>query len=347
MTDRTAWTALDPEDRRAVEALAGADGGDAGQETTDRALAACDALAGGHGDVAPADRRRIVLYLLGRLSPGRAAGTWSLLRDDDGAAAWAAALRDGLTDVLGDDRPSLPADDDARSPADLARLGADEVQAEERTLAARRAERDRQRTAANAKAAAAELLSPFRSEALEAQRTADDHAELPDFAPRPVRFAMYVLVLALVAGLGFAIFVRIPVNTNATVLVTRIPDSAPGSEEGIELLVLLPDVSGGGKDAPSGADVRAGDELRVALPGQDQRQSVRIRSVSAERRSPREVVEQYRLPLGQANRVTGPGYVAVAPIRPAAGRSKRSYEGTVTTEASVQVGTQRIISLLF
>lgn len=347
MSAPTAWTDLGPEDRAALEALAGGDDGGAGTGVPERALRACDALAGGHGDVAPADRGRIALYLLGRQSPGRAAGTWALLGSDDAAAAWAGALRDGLADLVGEDRPSLPADEGARSPTDLTRLDAEAVRTEERTLARRRAERDRKRTEANAKAAAAELMSPFRSEALEAQRTADDHAELPDFAPRPVRFAMYLLVLALVAGLGFAIFVRIPVNTNATVLVTRIPDSAPGSEEGIELLVLLPDVSGGEEDAPSGADVRAGDELRVALPGQDQRESVRLRSVSEGRRSPREVVEQYRLPLGQANRVTGPGYVAIAPIRPAAGRSRRSYEGTVTTEASVQVGTQRIISLLF
>jgi hypothetical protein len=347
MTDPTAWDDLEPEDRDALASLAGPDGGAADEDVVERARAACDALAGGHGDVAPADRARIGDYLLGRQSPGRAAGTWGLLESDDAAAAWAGRLRDGLGGLLGDDPPSLPADDGARSPTDLSRLDDETVRAEERTLAARREERDRQRTAANAKAAAAELMSPFRGEALEAQRTAQDHAELPDFAPRPVRFAMYVLVAALVVGLGFAIFVRVPVNTNATVLVTRVPESAPGSEEGIELLVLLPDISGAAKDAPSGADVRVGDTLRVALPGQDQRQSVKLRSVSGDRRSPREVIQQFRLPLGQANRVTGPGYVAIAPIRPPAGRTRRSYEGTATTEASVQTGTQRIISLLF
>jgi hypothetical protein len=59
------------------------------------------------------------------------------------------------------------------------------------------------------------------------------------------------------------------------------------------------------------------------------------------------VIRRYRLPVGQANLVTSPGYVAVAPLRTPPGRSARSYEGTTTTEASVQTGTQRIISLLF
>ena len=159
---------------------------------------------------------------------------------------------------------------------------------------------------------------------------------------------MYAVLVALVAGLVFCILVRIPVNTNAVVLVVDVPPEAPGAGNGgLSVVALFPQGSGQSEDTGSGEDVRDGDELRVALPGETNRTPMRLQWVSPSVVAPRDVVDRYRLPLGQANRVVAPGHIAIAPLKTPDGKRPGSYEGTTTTEASVQTGSRRIISLLF
>jgi len=89
---------------------------------------------------------------------------------------------------------------------------------------------------------------------------------------------MYAVLVVLLAGLAFCIVVRIPVNTSAVVLVTEMPAGSPGASE----------------------DVRVGDAVRVALPGEKSRTPMRLRWGSAGPRTPRAVIDGYRLALGQA-----------------------------------------------
>ncbi len=316
------------------------------EEVLELAQAATQELAGDLDDVGAGDRAAIADYVLGRQSPGQAAGTWRLLEGSDPATAWAQRLRTALDDVGRGDPVALPSDDDALSPTQRARRRPAAGEGGS-SLAERRKERSRRRTAASAQQAAAELMSPFRSEAIDAQKEADDRIELPQFAPRPVQYALYGLLAILLVGLAFCVFVRIPVNTNAIVLITDIPQDAPGTERGLSVLALFPEAAGGSGDVGSGADVHRGDTLRVALPGEEDRTPVRVRWVSDGPVAARQVIDAYRLPLGQANRVATPGYVAQARLVVPDGKRPGEYEGTTTTEASVETGSRRIISLLF
>lgn len=306
-------------------------------------------LADEAGDgLGAAEREAIGGYVLGRQSPGQAEGTWRLLQSSPEATSWAERVRDALSEAGLEERSPLPSDDGALSPTERAQRRRSESDGSGRTLRARREDRSRRRTAANAQQAAAEMVSPFRSEAIDAIQAADDRIELPRWAPRPAQLAMYGVLVALLVGLGFAIFVRIPVNTNAVVLVTDVPAGAPGARDGgLQIIALFPQQDGQSKDAGSGSDVQTGDVLRVALPGEANRSPMRIRWVSDGPQSPRSIVDGYRLPLGQANRVAAPAHVALATLDVPSGKKPTSYEGTTTTEASVQIGSRRIISLLF
>jgi hypothetical protein len=313
------------------------------------ALRGMDAIAGeAPQGVGRAERAAIGAYLLGRQPPGQAEATWQLLRSSAEAARWAQRLRDALSDVLADGSPPLPADDGARSPAERFRGRAPQPPGGEPTLRQRREQRDRERTARNAQQAATEIASPYRSEAVEAYQESEDRIELPRWAPRPVQLSIYAVLTAVLVALAFCIFVRIPVNTNALVLVTDIPRGAPGAGPGgLQVVALFAQDNGQSKDTGSGKDVREGDVLRVALPGERNRTPMTLRWVSDGPLAARTVIDAYRLPLGQANRVVAPGHVALARLRTPAGRGARSFEGTTTTEASVQTGSRRIISLLF
>lgn len=323
--------------------------GRSAEEIVELARRGMAAIAGDAGPgLSPAARASIGDYVLDRQSPGQAEGTWRLLESSDDAVEWAERVREALAQAGQEKPPPLPSDDGALSPTQRAQQRAAHGDDDVQTLGEQRRERDRRRTAANAQQAAAEIASPFRGEAVEAFQEADDRIELPRWAPRPAQLAMYAVLVALIVGLGFAIFVRIPVNTNAVVLITDVPPGSPGARDGgLHVLALFPQASGRSKDTGSGADVKVGDVLRVALPGEVDRAPMRLRWVSAGPQAPRKVIDGYRLPLGQANRVVAPAYVAMAPLQAPPGKRPRSYEGTTTVEASVQTGSRRIISLLF
>lgn len=300
-------------------------------------------------ELSVADREAIEDYVLGRQSPGQAEGTWRLLESSPEAAQWAGRLREALGEAGLEQPAPLPADDGALSPTQRAQRRRSHGSGDgDQSLGERREARARQRTAVNAQQAAAEMASPFRSEAIAAQQEADDRIELPRWAPRPAQLSMYAVLVALVIGLAFSIFVRIPVNTNGVALITDLPPGSPGSPDGgLQIIALFPQGNGRSKDTGNGQDVEAGDTLRVALPGQSNRTPMRVRWVSDGPQAPRDVIDGYRLPLGQANVVSAPAYVALVPLKAPPGKRPRSYEGTTTTEASVQTGSQRIISLLF
>ena len=142
---------------------------------------------------------------------------------------------------------------------------------------------------------------------------------------------------------------RIPVNTNAVVLVSDVPPRRPGAERGgLKVIALFPQANGQSKDTGSGEDVRVGDMLRVALPGEKQ-----PHADEAGVGQPARAARRARSSTTTGCRSARP----TASSRPATSRSRRceappgkrprSYEGTTTTEASVQTGSRRIISLLF
>lgn len=319
------------------------------EEVLELARQGMTALASEEGEeLAPGDRASLAEYVLGRQSPGQAEGAWRLLESSPAAVQWAEKVRAALAEAGLEKPPPLPSDDGALSPAQRARRSPSSRRDEESSLRERRDERSRRRTLANAQQAAAEMASPFRSEAIAAHQQADDRIELPRWAPRPAQLAMYGVLGALFIGLAFSIFVRIPVNTNAVVLVTDLPAESLGSKDGgLQIIALFPQDNGQSKDTGSGADVEPGDVLRVALPGEVNRSQMRLRWVSDGPQAPRKIIDGYGLPLGQANRVVAPAHVALAPLDPPGGKRPRSYEGTTTAEASVETGSRRIISLLF
>ena len=348
---------LVPEQREALLAVARGDDlaelaerqGTSTGEIADLARRAMSALAGDPDDgVSAAERASIGDYVLGRQSPGQAEGTWELLRSSPAAAQWAERLRRALGDAGPEDPVGLPGEDGALSPAERVRHDRRRAR-REATLRDQREERDRRRTEENAKEAAAELASPYRADALDAHRESENRIRLPRWAPRFVQRAMYGVLVALIAGLAFCIFIRIPVNTNAVVLVTDVPPGAPGVQDGggLQVIALFAQGNGQSKDTGSGADVEAGDVLRVALPGEVDRTPMTLRWVSDGPIPARDVIDGYRLPVGQANRVVAPGHVALAELKTPEGRRARSFEGATITEASVETGSRRIISLLF
>ena len=284
----------------------------------------------------PDDRRRVADYMLGQQSPGQAAGTWELLEASADARRWAVWLRESLAAQYRGDPPAIPGVDSAPGPEARARGGRAH---EGGRLARRRRERKRRREIAALQAAAAELQSPFRPEALDALREGKESIKLPHFAPRPARYAFYGLLSLLLVGLALAITVSVPTFTSSTVIVVPVPEGAGGPVRGLGMVALFPTAAAG--------DLEEGQSLRVQLPDTTERVSTRIRYVSDRVMSPREIIERFRLSRANANRVLGPAAVAVADLRlPDKAPPRRTFAGAVTPDADARTGSRRVISLV-
>jgi len=290
------------------------------------------------GGVGPEGRRRIADYLLFRQSPGQAAGTWELLQSSPAALAWASASRQHLADLYASDPPQLP-DEEAGAPLPAGTRRSRE-QSRQGPVGRRRAERRRVRTQAQIQTAVALETSPFREEAVRKLGEREDEIKLPHYASRPVRLALYGVVVALGTVLLLCIVVSIPVYTTAKVLVVDLQETAPGDERGPSMVALFP--------SETLDSVEEGRMLRVQLPDTEERVSVEITYVEDEVRGPQEIAERYGLPELQANRVLEPHVVAVAALEtPDGAPSRDSFEGVVTVEAEARTGSEQIIGLIF
>ena len=313
----------------------------AGSESPERVLAlARTALEDLDPELAeplsPDDRRRVADYMLGQQPPGQEAGTWEILEHSPDARRWALWIRESLADRYRNDPPPIPGVDDAAGPSSRAR-GA--RRREEGRLQRGRRERKRRREIAALQAAAAELQSPFRPEALDALREGKESIKLPHFAPRPARYAFYGLLSLLLVGLALAITVSVPTFTSSTVIVVPVPEGAGGPVRGLGMVALFPTAAAG--------DLEEGQSLRVQLPDTTERVSTRIRYVSDRVMSPREIIERFRLSRANANRVLGPAAVAVADLRlPDKAPPRRTFAGAVTPDADARTGSRRVISLV-
>jgi hypothetical protein len=289
------------------------------------------------GALEVADRRRVCEYVLGRQSPGQAAGTWELLKRSSQARHWAAAAREQLDDLYKGKPPDLPDDADAAAP----RWGQGTAAGgRPRTLAERRAARDSQRRVAHLQIAVAQETSPFRTEAMEKHSEGQERVKLPHYASRPARIALNVLAVALVAAIAFCAVVKVPTYADAKVLVISLEEDAPGPQQGVSIVALFP--------TDTLEDLETGLPLRVELPETEDRVGMELSYVEDEVLSPREIVDRYGIPDPQSRRVLDPAAVAVADLSvPDGAPSRGSFEGVVTEEASLRTGSQAILSLLF
>ena len=284
----------------------------------------------------PDDRRRVADYMLGQQSPGQAAGTWELLEASADARRWAVWLRESLAAHYRGDPPAIPGVDAAPGPEARARGARGH---EGGRLARRRRERKRRREIAALQAAAAELRSPFRPEALDALRRAGDSIKLPHFASRPTRLALYALLSLLLVGLALAATVKVPTFTNSTVIVVPIPERAGGPVRGLGMVALFP--------TAQADELEEGQSLRVQLPDTTERVSSRIEYVSDGVMSPRQIIERFALSRPNANRVLGPAAVAVAKLRlPAEAPPRHTFAGAVSADADARTGSRRLLSLV-
>ena len=280
-----------------------------------------------------ADRRRVADYMLRRQSAGQAAGTWEVLGESADARRWALWIRESLGDLYGDDPPAIPGvDEDPDAPADSARGRGHP----EGGLLRRRKKRERQREIQELQAAAMELQSPFRQEALDAYREAD-RLKLPHFASRRTRYTMYGLLVVLIAGLVLAVVVRVPTFSQGVAFVAPVPRDAGVPVRGLAVIGLFP--------PENAAELARGQALSLSLPNTSQRSTSDIQWVSRRVLSPREIVERFDLPRAQANQVIAPGYVAVAKLDPPpdAPRGAR-FNGAVSPDADARTGSRRVIS---
>ena len=313
----------------------------AGSKSPERVLALSrEALEDLDPDLAeplsPEDRRRVADYMLGQQSPGQAAGTWEILEASADARRWAVWIRESLAGHYRGDPPAIPGVDDASSPSRRARRGRPPPQGR---LERRRRERARKREIAALQAAAAELSSPFRPEALAALREGKDSIKLPHFASRPVRVALYGLLSLLLVGFALAVTISVPTYTSSTVIVVPVPEGAGGTVRGLGMVALFPTSVAG--------DLEEGQSLRVQLPDTTERVSTRIDYVSDRVMSPRQIIERFKLAQANANRVLGPAAVAVAPLRlPDKAPPRRTFAGAVTPDADARTGSRRVISLV-
>ncbi len=298
---------------------------------------AVSALAGETG-LDDRDRRYIVEYLLQRQSPGQAAGTWELMERSQPARRWAGSARAGLEALYAGEPPALPGGEGRDGPPP--QQWVDPAGEQAATLADRRAERSRGRRAAALRAAVAYEMSPFRREAIESHSAGQERVVLPHYASRPTRVALNLLALALIAALVFCALVEVPAYVEAKVLVTSLDADAPGPQQGIAVIALFsPDTLD---------DLEPGRTLRVQLPETEERVGMRLSHVEAEVLSPRQIIDRYGVPDPQSRRVRDPSVVAVAGLRVASAMPPReSFEGVVTDEADLRVGSRRILSLLF
>lgn len=286
-----------------------------------------------------ADRGRVCEYLLERQSPGQAAGTWELLQRSADARRWAAAAREQMAELYRGEPPALPGPE-AAGDASPWRGRTPAADGRPRTLADRRAAREVQRDVAHLKLAAARELSPFRAEAMDKYSEGQQRVKLPHYASRPVRVALNVLAIALVAGIVFCAVAEVPTYAEAKVLVTSLEEDAPGRQRGLSVVALFP------TDTLDRLDT--GLSLRVKLPETEERVGIELRHVEDDVLSPREIIDRYGIPDPQSRRVRDPAAVAVGDLEVPRGASSRdSFEGVVTEEANVRTGSQRILSLLF
>lgn len=279
------------------------------------------------------ERTRVADYMLGRQSPGQAAGTWELLGESPDARRWALWIRESLGDLYGDDPPAIPkVDDDAQAPDERARGSGREA----RGLRGRRQRRDRKREIQQLQAAALELQSPFRQEAIEAYREAD-RLKLPHFASRPTRYTMYGLLVALLIGLTLAVVVQVPTFSKGVAFVAPVPADTGVENGALGVIGVFP--------PENAAEVEQGQALSLSLPNTSERSTSDITWISERVLSPREIVERFDLPRAQANQVIAPGYVAVAPLDPPPeAPAGERFDGAVSPDADARTGSRRVIS---
>lgn len=306
----------------------------------DRVLAlAREALADFDPDSAAAvgedDRRRVGDYLLGRQSPGQAAGTLELLERSADARRWAVRIRERLDEIDGVTPPPVPGAGDP-SVAGLRRAR----QAPSRDgLAARRRARHLRRATEEAKAELAQEASPFREAAIEHYQEGYGGPELPHYAPRPVRLSIYALLALLACGLALAALVKVPTHASAKVIVGEMGEDQPGPVRGLGMIALF--------SPAARSRLHPGQTLRVRLPDTDESVTARVAYVEKRVLSPQAIVERYGLDGSQANRVRSPAAVAVAKLRlPPDAPPRATFVGAVTQEAHVRSGSKRLISLL-
>jgi hypothetical protein len=279
------------------------------------------------------DRRRVAEYMLRHQSPGQAAGTWEVLSESADARRWALWIRESLGDLYGDDPPAIPlVDEDPDAPEDTSR---GRGQPEHRLLR-RRKKRERQREIQQLQAAALELQSPFRQEALDAYREAD-RLKLPHFASRRTRYTMYGLLAALLVGLVLAVVVRVPTFSQGVAFVAPIPRDAGVPVRGLAVIGVFP--------PENATELERGQALSLSLPNTSKRSTSDIQWVSRRVLSPREIVARFKLPRAQANQVIAPGRVAVAPLDPPPDApAGQRFNGAVSPDADARTGSRRVIS---
>lgn len=166
----------------------------------------------------------------------------------------------------------------------------------------------------------------FRNKALKYYQQSQERDILPRIVAPPVFLFLWVLLGLLLASTALAWLVRVPTNVTGSGVVLE-QKQAPSNASGAVAALFLP--------ATSSGLVRPGQPVQVQI-GSDTLTAT-ILTVESGVKSPSEIRATY------AQVIAGPSVVVLIGL--GSGISTQVYAGSLV-QAQVQVGSQRVLSLL-
>ena len=177
----------------------------------------------------------------------------------------------------------------------------------------------------------------FRARALQSYLKRTDRSVLPKLvSPRTFTIA-WVLFAILIAAGATAWFTSVPVYANGTVVVVKRDGFSRDADKAASMVLLMP--------PETLANLKSGQEVLLWRHANASLHSL-IVAVEPATLSPQSAQERFSLSAGAASQIKGPVAVAFVSWRTlGADPSPLSYIGSFY-DASVQVGSRPVISLL-
>lgn len=175
----------------------------------------------------------------------------------------------------------------------------------------------------------------YREKALQHYVQSWEKVTLPRFVAPPIFTFLWLLLLLLLAATLLAWLVQVPTYTTGSGFVLNQGTSASNSSNTATAVIFLP--------ATSNLNVRVGLPIQVQIGSAGPQLNTTVTTVETTVLSPFALRQRYSLNGSLATIVTQPSIVLTANLGSAV--STNMYAGSMVN-AQVQVGTQRVLSLL-
>ncbi len=179
------------------------------------------------------------------------------------------------------------------------------------------------------------MQNVFRSKALEQYSLRWEKTILPRVVAPPVFLALWILLGLFLIATTFAWLAEVPVYTTGSgVILSQESALTTGSSDAVAAIFL---------PATTSVTVKSGESVLVHIGTTGASFTTTVLSIQSHALSPDAIRQQYALSASTGQVVTEPSIVVLVGLGSAI--SVHTYAGSLVS-AQIQVGTQRVLSLL-